>query len=355
MVVLLSIFVLTQQVAASPLEAVAGMLFPTPTNTVAQKIDLLSQRLGQAERDANLAVRIDALKEWVELAPNDATAAEQLAEAYYEQGLILRNDRDFEAAQSAFNHALAIQETMETALLEKQQINLYLEGVEYYQNGDWPQAIKALAEIYRQTPTYPNLNEILYSAYFNQGMAQQAMNQLKDARKSFEQAAEILPDVPEAGQKAKEVALLLNPPTPTPFPNLPTPAPTDPGKKQVVVDISEQRAYTYLNDEVVHKFIISTGEPGRDTAVGSFEIQNKIPVAYASTWNLDMPYWLGIYYSGPLQNGFHAVPTVRSTGLTMWDGYLGQRVSYGCVILSLADAETLYDWVDIGTPVNIQW
>jgi lipoprotein-anchoring transpeptidase ErfK/SrfK len=136
---------------------------------------------------------------------------------------------------------------------------------------------------------------------------------------------------------------------------LPTPAPTDPGKKQVVVDISEQRAYTYLNDEVVHKFIISTGEPGRDTAVGSFEIQNKIPVAYASTWNLDMPYWLGIYYSGPLQNGFHAVPTVRSTGLTMWDGYLGQRVSYGCVILSLADAETLYDWVDIGTPVNIQW
>ena len=354
-IMLVSIFVLTKPVTASPLEAVAGVLFPTPTNTVAQEIDRLSQRLTQAESSAGLEDRIATLEEWVELAPDDTGLAEQLAEAYYEQGIILRNERNFEAAQTAFNHALAIQETMETALLENQQIDLYLEGVDYYQNGDWPQAIKALAEIYRQTPAYPNLNEILYSAYFNQGVAQQAMNQLEDAQQSFAQAAEILPDVPEAGQKAEEVALLLNPPTPTPFPNLPNPASAELGDKQVVVDISEQRAYTYLNDKLVNEFIISTGEPGRDTAVGSFEIQNKIPVAYASTWNLDMPYWLGIYYSGPLQNGFHAVPTVRSTGLTMWDGYLGQRVSYGCVILSLADAETLYDWVDIGTPVKIQW
>ena len=127
-----------------------------------------------------------------------------------------------------------------------------------------------------------------------------------------------------------------------------------PGKR-VVVDISEQRAYTYQDDTLVYNFIVSTGEPGRDTIIGKYEIQNKIPTAYASTWNLDMPYWLGIYWSGPLQNGFHAVPTVRHTGQTMWDGYLGQRVSYGCVILSMADAQTLYNWVDVGTPVTIQW
>ena len=78
-------------------------------------------------------------------------------------------------------------------------------------------------------------------------------------------------------------------------------------------------------------------------------------MAYASTWDLDMPYWLGIYWAGPLENGFHALPTVRNTGYTLWDGYLGQRVSFGCIILSLADAETLFNWVDIGTDVTVRY
>ena len=39
----------------------------------------------------------------------------------------------------------------------------------------------------------------------------------------------------------------------------------------------------------------------------------------------------------------------------MWEGYLGQRVSYGCIVLSMRDAETLYNWVDVGTPVKVQW
>ena len=37
----------------------------------------------------------------------------------------------------------------------------------------------------------------------------------------------------------------------------------------------------------------------------------------------------------------------------LWDGYLGQRVSYGCVILSDEDAATLYDWTEVGTKVKI--
>ncbi|MDX1523581.1 MAG: L,D-transpeptidase, partial [Anaerolineae bacterium] len=73
----------------------------------------------------------------------------------------------------------------------------------------------------------------------------------------------------------------------------------------------------------------------------------------ASTWNLDMPFWLGIYWAGPLQNGIHSLPTVRHTGQTLWDGYLGQRVSYGCVILGEDDASTLYNWADVGTKVII--
>jgi hypothetical protein len=145
-------------------------------------------------------------------------------------------------------------------------------------------------------------------------------------------------------KKLLELSKLLKPPTPTPGP-----------PKRVVVDISDQRVYAYEGDTLVYNFIASTGEPGRDTAVGEFEILNKIPMAYASTWNLDMPNWLGVYWSGSLQNGFHALPTVRHTGYTLWDGFLGQRVSYGCIILSYTDSQILYDWVEIGTPVTIQY
>jgi lipoprotein-anchoring transpeptidase ErfK/SrfK len=112
--------------------------------------------------------------------------------------------------------------------------------------------------------------------------------------------------------------------------------------------------YVYEGDDLRWEWIVSTGERGRDTAVGEFAIQSKIEMAYASYWNLDMPYWMGIYWSGPLENGIHALPTQRHTGLRLWDGFLGQRVSYGCVILSEEDAETLYNWANIGTPVTIQ-
>jgi hypothetical protein len=62
---------------------------------------------------------------------------------------------------------------------------------------------------------------------------------------------------------------------------------------------------------------------------------------------------MGIYWSGPLENGIHALPIVKHTGHKLWDGFLGQRVSYGCVILSDEDAATLYDWVAIGATVKI--
>jgi hypothetical protein len=76
-------------------------------------------------------------------------------------------------------------------------------------------------------------------------------------------------------------------------------------------------------------------------------------MAYAYLWSLQMPYWLGFYHTGYLENGFHALP-IMSSGAVLWDGYLGTPVSYGCVILSYPDAETLYNWAEIGTEVIVQ-
>ena len=129
--------------------------------------------------------------------------------------------------------------------------------------------------------------------------------------------------------------------------------PTYDGSKYILVDISEQHMYVYENDTLIHSFIASTGM-GNSTRVGTFSVLNKIPNAYGATWNIWMPDWLGIYWSGSLQNGIHALP-ILPNGATLWAGYLGTPISYGCVVLDTYDAQVLYNWVDIGTPVEIRW
>lgn len=130
-------------------------------------------------------------------------------------------------------------------------------------------------------------------------------------------------------------------------------SPQQPTDKRIVVDVSDQRTYVYQNGGLLWTFVSSTGIPGADTFRGEFKIQNKIPMAYASTWNLQMPYWLGFYWAGPLQNGFHALP-ILPNGVRLWEGLLGTPASYGCVILSTQDAQTLYEWAEVGTPVTVR-
>jgi lipoprotein-anchoring transpeptidase ErfK/SrfK len=125
------------------------------------------------------------------------------------------------------------------------------------------------------------------------------------------------------------------------------------GGKSILVSISQQHLTAYENGQVVYSFIASTGMHN-STKVGTFSVLDKIPNAYGSTWNIWMPNWLGIYYVGGLEDGIHALP-ILSNGDRLWSGYLGTPISFGCVVLGVSDSLQLYNWVDIGTPVVIQW
>jgi lipoprotein-anchoring transpeptidase ErfK/SrfK len=125
------------------------------------------------------------------------------------------------------------------------------------------------------------------------------------------------------------------------------------GSKYILVDISEQHMYVYEADALIYSFVASTGI-NNATRVGTFQVQSKYPNAYGSTWNIWMPSWLGIYYSGGLENGIHALP-ILPNGATLWAGFLGRPVSYGCVVLGSYEAQLLYDWAELGTPVEIRW
>jgi LysM repeat protein len=135
-----------------------------------------------------------------------------------------------------------------------------------------------------------------------------------------------------------------------------TPAP-DPGVqpdsgKYILVSISEQHLYAYQDGTLVYSFIASTGM-NNSTRAGVFHVLDKIPNAYGATWDLWMPNWMGIYYSGSLENGIHALP-ILSSGARLWAGYLGTPISFGCIVLGVQDAQDLYNWADVGTTVEIR-
>jgi lipoprotein-anchoring transpeptidase ErfK/SrfK len=123
--------------------------------------------------------------------------------------------------------------------------------------------------------------------------------------------------------------------------------------KYVLVIIGEQHLYAYENGELIYSFVASTGM-GNSTRVGTFQVLDKIPSAFGSTWNIWMPNWMGIYWSGTLENGIHALPILPGGG-RLWSGYLGTPISYGCVVLGENEASLLYDWAEVGTPVEIRW
>lgn len=125
------------------------------------------------------------------------------------------------------------------------------------------------------------------------------------------------------------------------------------GGKFILVDISEQHMYVQEGDTLVFSFIASTGM-NNATRAGRFSVLDKIPNAYGATWNIWMPNWLGIYWSGSLENGIHALP-ILPNGATLWAGFLGTPISYGCIVLDTYDSQLLYDWAEVGVPVEIQW
>jgi lipoprotein-anchoring transpeptidase ErfK/SrfK len=151
------------------------------------------------------------------------------------------------------------------------------------------------------------------------------------------------------------VEMAIVPDTPTPeraYVQAPDAAPSYSGNKYILVDISEQHMYVYEGDVLIWSFVASTGM-NNATRAGLFHVQDKIPNAYGATWNIWMPNWLGIYYAGGLENGIHALP-ILPNGARLWSGWLGTPISYGCVVLGEYESELLYNWAEIGTPVEIR-
>ena len=121
-----------------------------------------------------------------------------------------------------------------------------------------------------------------------------------------------------------------------------------------VVTVSTQSCVLYQGTTPIYYWRCSTGRRGYPTRYGRFHVQSKIPIAYGSAWNINMPYWLGIYWAGSTENGIHGLPWNATTGVRVWSGLVGVPITFGCIMLDNVAAKTLYDLAYIGMPVVIR-
>lgn len=315
---------------------------PTPTNL--ERIAQWRGPLEDAWKRGEWVVVITILERVRALEPTYGGLNDWLTAAYTNYGRSLVTQERWEQARKAFETALAIVPGYPPAQTQAEALSLYLSGLDRAEVNDWEGARTAFQRAYALDSAYPRLTSLLYEACYRHGLQWQQAGNLRAAKTAYEDALAVMPDGAEAQAKLAEVNRLLVPPTPTPTPIPP---------KKIVVDISEQRMYVYEGGVLIYKWVCSTGVPGRDTRTGVFAVQSKIPEAYSSVWRLRMPYWLGIYWAGASENGIHALP-INPDGTILWAGFLGHKVSFGCIILDTPNAKTLYEWAEIGTPVIVQ-
>ncbi len=132
--------------------------------------------------------------------------------------------------------------------------------------------------------------------------------------------------------------------------NAVTPLFADVSAKYIRVDVSEQRLRAYVYGIPAFSFLISSGTYSFPTPLGKTAVLAKLPV-HDYSW----------YYGAGNRNNY-SLPNVKWNlrfrnhyyiHSAYWHNNFGHRMSHGCVNTSLLDAEKVYNWAEIGTPVEI--
>lgn len=126
------------------------------------------------------------------------------------------------------------------------------------------------------------------------------------------------------------------------------------GSKKIKVDISEQTMKVYLGDQVLKNFRVSTGTYRTPTPIGKFAIQFKQEVRVAAKYpHYIMPKFMQFRKGG---YGIHALPSLANDRGVFWRealNHIGTRRSHGCIRLLPEDANWVFQFTDVGTPMEV--
>ncbi len=111
----------------------------------------------------------------------------------------------------------------------------------------------------------------------------------------------------------------------------------------IEIDLSDQHLFAWEGKNKTFTAIISTGKEKTPTYPGIYAIQRKYPLdrMIGDDYDIaDVPHVL-YYDRGYALHG------------AFWHNNFGNPVSHGCINLPLSNAQWLFDWAEIGTPVII--
>jgi lipoprotein-anchoring transpeptidase ErfK/SrfK len=115
-------------------------------------------------------------------------------------------------------------------------------------------------------------------------------------------------------------------------------------QRWIEIKLSTQRLTAWEGKTPVWAVIISTGKAETPTLTGMYAIQVKYRQTRMQGDDYDIPdVPFTMYYSGGY--GIHGA---------YWHKKFGTPVSHGCVNLAVDQAEKLFNWASVGTPVVIR-
>ncbi|GAB4384887.1 MAG: hypothetical protein Kow00121_49010 [Elainellaceae cyanobacterium] len=115
-------------------------------------------------------------------------------------------------------------------------------------------------------------------------------------------------------------------------------------ERWIQINISQRRLIAWEGNTQVFTATVSTGRDDEPTLPGVFTIQDKQERAWMKGDNYEIPNVpYTMYYSG--NYAIHGA---------YWHDQFGSAISNGCVNLPVEQAQWLFNWASIGTPVVIE-
>ena len=136
-------------------------------------------------------------------------------------------------------------------------------------------------------------------------------------------------------------------------------APPDPGPavpeasgegRRIVYSNRQQRIWLVEDDGTVTKTHLVSGRRNFPKA-GNYAVFSRSPVTRSGS--VTMQYMVRWHQTKRLAVGFHSIPVTRRGRPIQSEAQLGTYRSHGCVRQRLADAQFVWEWAPIGTPVVV--
>jgi lipoprotein-anchoring transpeptidase ErfK/SrfK len=116
-------------------------------------------------------------------------------------------------------------------------------------------------------------------------------------------------------------------------------------ERWIEVNLTNQTLSAYEGGDLIKSFTISSGRPNTPTVVGEFKVWAKVRIQAMSGpgYYIENVPWVMYFYG---DYGIHG---------TWWHNNFGTPMSAGCVNMTIADAQWMYNWASIGTVVYVHY